>query len=291
MQKKKSLLEEVDKIWKLADLIKEANAAPVANNQTQAQPAPVVQGERAPQQNTNAQPNSPVRNQAQLNPQQVQKNIQTTMDQGMADLINQLPAILQNFTATVGDKDRQLDLPGQNNTQSKQAQPTQPKNAQAQTQSQVKPQVQVAESESVRELKFDESKFNSHFKELNEGGILGLVASTPAIMQLGGKLLSWTGKKTNTQFLQKWGKSVGDAGNNLHHKYIGVLEKVVAPFMKGQSKEAIHQASEAMFMTLVAGLFAGGLAAPDMLTGVKGHELASYASKLTSKALGSLGFA
>ena len=287
MQKKKSLLEEVDKTWKLANLIKEANVAPAASGQAQAQPAPAqtqTQGQRAPQQV------NPPQQAGQMNPQQVQNNIQTAMDQGMADLIKNLPTILQNFTASAGDKDRQLDLPGQpaQNTQAQPkaqgqtAQPAQPtQNAQA------KPQVAEA-----RELKFDENKFRSHIEdELNEGGILGLVASTPAILQLGGKFVAWTGKKTNAQFLQKWGKGIADAGHNLHHKYIGALEKIVAPFMKGQSKEAVHQAAEAMFMTLVAGLFAGGVAAPDFLTGVKGQELASYAKKMVPKALSTLGFA
>jgi hypothetical protein len=290
MQKKKSLLEEVDKTWKLAKLINEANAAPVAAGQAQAQPAPAqtqTQGQRAPQQNP--APQQAGQNQAQMNPQQVQKNIQTAMDQGMADLVKNLPTILQNFTASAGDKDRQLDLPGQpaQPAQNKQAQPAQNTQAQAQPQAQAK--AQVAEG---RELKFDEKKFRSHIEdELNEGGILGLVASAPAIMQLGGKFIGWTGRKTNTQLLQKWGKNIADAGHSLHHKYIGALEKVVAPFMKGQSKEAVHQAAEAMFMTLVAGLFAGGLAAPDALTGVKGQELAGYFKKMAPKALGALGFA
>jgi hypothetical protein len=284
MQKKKSLLEEVEKTWSVAKLIKEANAVPVASGQAQAQPAPAqtqTQGQRAPQQNQ--APGQAGQNQAQMNPQQVQKNIATTMDQGMAELIKTLPTILQNFTATAGDKDSQLDLPGQPTQNTNQPTP------QAQT---AQPTQQVKESKNNRELKFDESKFKSHLeKELNEAGILGLIASAPAIMQLGGKLLGWTGKKTNVQFMQKWGKSVADAGNSLHHKYIGVLEKAVSPFMKNATPEAKHQAAEAMFMTLVAGLFAGGLTMPDALTAVKGHELATYAGKLTSKALGSLGFA
>lgn len=279
MQKKKSLLEEVDKTWKLAKLIKEANPAPIANGQAVA-PAPVqtqAPGQRAPQQAQPAQ-------QGGQNPQQVQKNIQAAMDQGMADLVKNLPTILQNFTAGAGDKDRQLDLPGQTAQQPAQAQKT------AAQQPQV--QQQVKESKEEKGLTFDEVKFKSHIdKELNEGGILGLVASAPAIMQLGGKLVGWTGKKVNSQFMQKWGKSIADAGHNLHHKYISLLEKIVSPFMKDATPEAKHQAAEAMFMTLVAGLFAGGLASPDALTGVKGQEIAGYFKKMAPKVLTSLGFA
>lgn len=278
MSKKKNLLEEVDKTWSVAKMIKEANAAP-APAQTQAQPA---QGQRAPQQPQPAQAGQqPAAQQQQMNPQQVQKNIETTMDQGMNALIQQLPTILKNFTSTAGDKDSQLDVPGQQQPQ-----------AQQQGQQQAQGQQQVKESEEGRTLKFDENKFKSHLEEeLNEGGILGLVASAPAIMQLGGKLIGWTGKKVNSNIMQKWGNSVAHAGHKLHHKYIGALEKIITPFMKGQSKENIHQAAEAMFMTLVAGLFAGGLAAPDLLTAVKGQELASYVKDMAPKALSSLGFA
>lgn len=279
MNKKKSLLEEVDKTWGLAKMIKEANAAPAATGQqqTQAQPA---QGQRAPQQ---PQPTQSTGQVQQQNPQQVQQNIQTTMDQGMNALIKQLPNILKNFTATAGDKDNQLDVAGQ-----QQQQPQQQQQAGQQNQA----QQQVKESEEGRILRFDEDKFKNHLEgELNEGGLLGLAASAPAIMQLGGKFLGWTGKKVNSDVMQKWGKSVADAGHKLHHKYIGALEKIIVPFMKGQSHEAIHQAAEAMFMTLVAGLFAGGVASPDMLTAVKGQELAQYVQKMTPKALAAFGFA
>lgn len=280
MSKKKSLLEEVDKTWSITKLIKEAGTAqPQQGNQQQAQPA---QGQRAPQQNQ--QPDQAA--QTQQNPQQVQKNIEVSMDQAMAALTKELPNILKSFTASAGDKDSQLDLPGQQQTT--QGQQQAPKAQQQQGQ---QTQQQVQESESYKELKFDEAKFKSHLEELNEGGILGLVASAPAIMQLGGKMIGWMGKKTNAQFMQKWGKGIAHAGHNLHHKYIGVLEKAVAPFMKNATPEARKQAAEAMFMTLVAGLFAGGLAAPDALTAVKGQELASYVKDMIPKAMGSLGFA
>lgn len=273
MQKKKSLIEEVNKAWHLTRVILE-NGADLNQQGQRAPQAPAIQ---KPQPGaTPAQP-------TQISPQQVKNNIDITMDQGMSALIKQLPSILQNFTTASGDKDKQLDLPGQNSVQNKKS------SQNIQTQNQTKPQ--ITESEYIKELKFDEQKFKSNFKDLNEGGILGLVASAPAIMQLGSKLLNWTGKKTNTEFLQKWGNSVAGAGEKLHHKYIAVLEKAVAPFMKNSTPQQKHQAAEAMFMTLVAALFAGGLSSPGILTGVKGQELASYASKITLKAMSGLGFA
>jgi hypothetical protein len=275
-RKKINLSEEIKKLSEIASLLKEA--APVQASQQAAQ-QPAQQGAQTQQQGQRApqQPQPQQAGQPQLNPQ----NIEKTMDQGMNSLIQQLPNILKNFTATAGDKDGQLDIAGQQQAQQPQQQAQQP---QAQ-------QGQVKESAQMKELKFDENKFKSHLSdEMNEGGIMGLVASAPAIMQLGGKLIGWTGKKVNSNLMQKWGKNVADAGHKLHHKYIGVLEKVITPFMKNSSKEDVHKAAEAMFMTLVAGLFAGGLTAPDFLTGVKGQELAQYVGKIAPKALGGLGF-
>lgn len=273
-RKKVNLSEELKKLSEITSLLKEAAPAQgvqqPAQQQAQQGTQTQQQGQRAPQQTQPAQQAA----QPQLNPQ----NIEKTMDQGMNSLIQQLPNILKNFTSTAGDKDGQLDIAGQQQAQGQQK-------VQGQ-------QAQVKEMVELKELKFDENKFKSHLSdEVNEGGVVGLVASAPAIMQLGGKLIGWTGKKVNSNLMQKWGKSVADAGHKLHHKYIGALEKVIAPFMKNSSKEDVHKAAEAMFMTLVAGLFAGGLTAPDLLTGVKGQELAQYVKQMAPKAMGSLGFA
>ena len=283
-RKKINLSEEIKKLSEIASLLKEA--APVQASQQAAQ-QPAQQGAQTQQQGQRApqQPQPQQAGQPQLNPQ----NIEKTMDQGMNSLIQQLPNILKNFTTTVGDKDGQLDIAGQQQQNNQQVQGQ--KQQQQPVQGQQQQPAQVKESAQIRELKFDENKFKSHLSdEMNEGGIMGLVASAPAIMQLGGKLIGWTGKKVNSNVMQKWGKSVADAGHKLHHKYIGALEKVIAPFMKNSSKEDVHKAAEAMFMTLVAGLFAGGLTAPDLLTGVKGQELAQYVGKIAPKAMGGLGF-
>jgi hypothetical protein len=275
-RKRISLNEELKKLSEITSLLKEAGPAQGAQQpaQQQAQQGTQTQqqGQRAPQQN---QPAPQQAGAIQLNPQ----NIEKTMDQGMNSLIQQLPNILKNFTATAGDKDGQLDVVGQQQPQ-------------AQQQPQTQKQAPVKEGIQLRELKFDENKFKSHLDgAISEGGIVGLVASAPAIMNLGGKLIGWTGKKVNSNLMQKWGKSVADAGHKLHHKYIGALEKVIAPFMKNNSKEDVHKAAEAMFITLVAGLFAGGLTSPDLLTGIKGQELASYVKNMAPKVMGNLGFA
>lgn len=278
MQKKNSLLYELNKTWSLARVILENDSL------QQGQRAP-QQGQRAPQ----TRPQQPASNPKQPNvtsPQEAQKNIANAMDQGMSALIQQLPSILKNFTSNAGDKDNQLDLPGQNNVQQTNA--SQNTQTQQQVQQQTKPQ--VSES-TLGELKFNEEKFKSNFKDLNEGGIIGMVASAPAILQLGSKLLNWTGKKANIQFLQKWGNSLAGAGEKLHHKYIDVLEKAISPFMKNATPKQKHQAAEALFMGLVAALFAGGITSPNILTGIKGQELASYAGKIALNTLGNLGFA
>lgn len=266
MSKKRALNEEVKKVWFLTNLINEVTSAPVVNNtqnkpQTQAQPAPA--GNKAPQ--TQNQPQQAGQNIQQTSPQNVQKNVQTNMDQAMSVLAQQLPAILKNFTATVGNKDGQIEVPGQQNAQ---------------------PQ-QVRESE----LKFNEEKYKSNYGELNEGGLLGLVASAPAILQLGGKILQRLGSKTNPNIVQKFGGVVAKAGESLHHKYIGAIENILNPFMRNASPDTRKKAAEALMMSLVAVLFAGSLSDPSSLSAVKGKELASYATKLAPKVLASMGFA
>jgi hypothetical protein len=77
----------------------------------------------------------------------------------------------------------------------------------------------------------------------------------------------------------------------IHHKYIHLIEKAIAPFMPNATKEQLHKAANGIFMGGVAVLFAGGLASPDVLTGVKGAELGEVALQALQKALPNIGFA
>lgn len=265
MKNKTNLQEELSRMKYLAGILSEA----------------VVQQQPAQQQS--AQQQQPVQQQQQqpttnLDPAKVDQ----AMAQGMDAMIKNLPNLLKKFTTTVGDKDGQLDT-GDEKPQAQQG-------AQANTQ-QAAQNKQVQEGGKKRELMFDEEKYNSECKDLQEGGLLGLVASTPAIMQMGGKLLQKMGSKTNPNFIQKFGKTVADAGEKLHHKYLGVIEKAISPFMPSATPEVKKKAAEAMFMVLVTGLFASGLSHPDLLSGVKGKEMADYVAQLMPSAMSSIGFA
>lgn len=282
MGKRKAILEEVDKAWSIAQTLREAQAAQqVQNPQSQG-------GQRAPQQPAQAQPQQGSQAPVQANPQV----IQTNMNQGMAALMQALPGILKTFTTTVGDKDGQLDVAGQpqNNQQAQgERAPQQP--AQAQPQKGTQTQAQPIKEEKNRELFFDETKFNSEVGGLNEGGVIGLVASAPAILQFGGKLLQKLGSKTNPNIIQKFGGQVSKAGEALHHTYIGVIEKALTPFMPNADASTKHKTAEGVFMVLVSGLLVGTLASPNTLSVVKGKELADYVRKIAPSIMSSVGFA
>lgn len=270
MNNKRKLVEE--SFNKMKGLIEnKLNEQPVAQAQPAQQPA-------APAQSVQPQPNPQRDN-------QISANIDATMDQAMGVLVSKLPAVLSQFAKTTGDKDGVVDAPGvyDNKTQTNSTQ-----NQQAPSQGVAKP---IQEGEE-NELTFDENKFMECISgELNEGGILGLAMSAPAILKYGGQASKWIGKQMNSQWLQKWGNKTAEAGEKLHHKYIHTIEKVLKPLMPNASPEQLHKAANGVFMGAVGVLFAGSLAHPGMLTGVKGAELGQEALAALQKSLPTLGFA
>jgi hypothetical protein len=257
MKRNKTLQEELIRMKCLAGILSEAvnQPAPSANQQ---QGAP------------------------QIDPSKAEQNIQTNMKQGMDALMKDLPNILKTFTTTAGDKDGQLDT-GEEVVQQKPqtAQPQQPQQNQQ----------QVKEGKNNKELIFYEDKYKSHFRDLDESLIAGLVASTPGIMQLGGKLLQKMGSKTNPNIIQKFGKSIAGAGEKLHNYYLGTIEKMITPLMPNANPETKKKAAEAIFMVLVSTLFASHIAHPDALSAVKGTEIAEYVKKIIPGVMSSVGFA
>lgn len=284
-RKKVNLSEELKKLSEIASLLKEAAPAQgvqqPAQQQTQQGAQTQQQGQRVPQTNQQQPQQAGT---TQLNPQQVQKNIDTNMDQAMAIIMKQLPNIIKNFSVTSGDKDGQIET-GEEANKQPQAQGQQQAKGQPQAQGQV-----TKENKEYGQLTFDEEKFNSHIKELDESLIAGLMVSTPAIMKMGGWLLQKMGGKANPNVVQKWGQYISKKGEQLHHHYLKSIEGWIAPFTKNMSPEARKKASEAILMGVVAGLFAGHLSHPDALTAIKGQELADYVSKILPKTLSSIGF-
>jgi hypothetical protein len=268
---KKTILESFNKMKNIIET--KLNEQPTAQSQ---QVGASQSGQQQPQQQQAQAVDTQKRD------QQISNNIDATMDAAMKTLVNKLPNVLSNFSKSGGDKDGVLDAPGvyDNNQQ-------QQNNQQGQQQT-----GQAIKEGVVHEITFDESKFMASMGEtIDEGGLLGLAASAPAILKYGGKAAQWTGKKMNSKWLQKWGNKTAKAGEKLHHKYIGLIEKAITPFMPNASKEQIHKAAEGIFMGGVAVLFAGSLAHPGMLTGVKGAELGEFAASTLQKALPNIGFA
>jgi len=260
MKKGKTLQEELSRMKYLAGILNEAVG----------QPAP--SGQQVP--------NAPAQQSAQqADPAKTAQNIQTTMNQAMGQLVKDLPNILKNFTTTAGDKDSELDITGQPQAKT-QAQPQQ-----AKPQAQAQPQA-IKESDNQRELMFDEDKYKSNLhNDVNEGGVIGLIASLPVIAKVGGNLISKLGKKVNSQNMQAFGNATAAAGEKLHHVYIGTIENIISPFMKNADPETKHKVAEAVFMTLVGVLFAQGLSNPDLLTHIKGAELVNFVKPLLPASL------
>jgi hypothetical protein len=261
MKKAKTLQEELGRMKYLAGIINEAVG----------QPAPTGQ----------PAPNAPQAAPQQVDPAKTAQNIQTNMKQGMDVLMKDLPNILKTFTTTAGDKDGQLET-GEEVAQ---------QNAKQQPRQNTQIQQQVKEGKNNKELMFDEDKYNSHFKDLDESLVAGLIASAPGIMQMGGKLLQKMGSKTNPNIVQKFGKSIAGAGEKLHHVYLGAIEKMITPLMPNANPETKKKAAEAVFMVLVSTLFASHIAHPDALSVVKGTEIAEYVKKIIPGVMSSVGFA
>jgi hypothetical protein len=288
-----NLREELSRMRKLAGIINEQgegsgdSSSQQAPTQSQSPSIGSAQGNQSqgqiakPKQPTPAQPdsNKDIENISQSD---VDQSLKTAMD----SLMSNLPNILSTIAKTTGNKDGQLEIGGQP------AQPTSKPQPQQQATQQTQPAPQQAQPANVTQegtLKFNENKYKE-YEELNEAGIIGLVASAPAIMNFGGKLVQKLGVKTNSDVLKKFGTAISHTGEKLHGTYLSAIEKVITPLMKGQKPETIHKAAEAVFMGLVGVLFAGGISHPNFLQAVKGKELAQFSQKAVTGVLSQLGF-
>jgi hypothetical protein len=204
---------------------------------------------------------------------QIENNISKTLIQALDILVADMPNILNVIANQQGDKDGIIDAPGVY------------KFDKQQTVSEIK-------DGHILEIKFDENKFQECMEEdlIKEAGLLGLTLSAPAIINMTGKIASWTGKKLNTNWLQKFGDKMSHFGEKIHHKYIGTIEKVITPFMPNASKEQIHKVAEIALMGVIGALFAGGLSNPGALEAVKGQELASFVKNELPNIFSKIGF-
>jgi hypothetical protein len=204
---------------------------------------------------------------------QIEKNIASTITQALDSVIKDMPNILKTVASELGDKDGIIDVPGvyKNDKQE---------------------QVQESEMDKIFEIKFDENKFQECMKEdlIKEAGFLSVALSAPVLISMAGKAASWTGKKMNANWLQKFGGKMSHFGEKIHHKYIGIIQKILTPLMPGASEKQVHKAAEIAMIGIIGVLFAGGLSNPSALEAVKAQEIASFAKSELPNILSKIGF-
>ena len=274
MEKNNKIMKEAER-WKIL--------SGIISEQAPVQPQQVV----PPSTQTQVSPQGkPQQNQVQQ-PQQIDAKTvtgaETATQQALNVIVKQLPNLLQKSSTIIGDKDGQLET---GEEQVVQAQP------------QVRPQnqgnlQQPQQIKEVRQIQFDEGVYDSIVAEasgeLDEALIAGLIASAPAIMQLGAKAVGWVGKKINSQATQKVGEVIANAGNKLHHSYIAAIEKIIVPFTKNLKPESRKKAAEAIYLAIIAGLFATSVSAPNVMSAIKANELVAGAQNMLPNILFKLG--
>lgn len=240
MKKSTNLNEHIDRILKVSDYKIPKTKRVLVEMVTPISEVAPVQGQAAPA--AEQAPQQPV------NPQQGDANLEQQMDIALGQLMQALPQELQQVATTQGDRDGQLELVGQQQApqQTQQTQVTQPAQ-------QTQP---IAENE-----------LNEAILSVLAGGALAL----PAIGNLVGKTMSFLGKKADSQTLQAMGQKVNHAAHNLHHKYEGIIDKILMPLTKNANPQTRKNINTAVFYALVAVL--GGVGAVGATHAVHGGNV------------------
>lgn len=270
-------------------------AAPAQGQQPAAQAAAPTQGQQ------------PAANpQDQQKAQQLAKATDAEMDKAMKMAVGNIGDILSKFASTQGDKDGELDAPGDE----KQA-PAQPAQGQQAAQP-AQGQQQVMESEDSACLVINETLME---QQLDEAGLAiagGLALSAPKLTQWIGKGVGAIGKKVDSKRLGTWGQKLEKFGHKWHHAYIDVIAKGVAMVMpkdaNGQKPNykdpQVQKIANVVFISIVAsmGAYAASGAASAAqagetavaaveggLAGVKGFESSEAVLKGIAPLLKSMG--
>jgi hypothetical protein len=262
MSKKKKLIEE--SFNKMKTIVESRlNEAPAA--QPAAPAAAPAQGQQPAAQP--AQGQQPAANpQDQQKAQQLAKATDAEMDKAMKMAVGNIGDILSKFASTQGDKDGELDAPG--NEKQAAAQPAQGQPAQGQK--------QVMESEDSACLVINEKMLDEELRKMNEdvqneavGAIAGgLALSAPKLTQWIGKGVGAIGKKVDSKRLGTWGQKLEKFGHKWHHAYIDLIAKGVAVVMpkaaNGQKPNykdpQVQKIANVVFISLVAAMGANAAA-------------------------------
>ncbi len=258
---KKSLNEHLERILKVSDY-----KIPQTKRILVEMNVPIVQNEIE-------QP--PVQQQTQQNSAQNDANFEREVDAALNQIMQILPQELNKLATTQGDRDGQIELIGQEQNANTPPQPQQTNPIQEQI----------------------DGELNEAIGALIAGGALAL----PAIGNLVSKAVSFLGKKIDSQAVQHVGEKIGHIAEHLHHKYEGIIDKILSPLTKNLDPNTRQKINKGVFYALVATLggagFAGatsavqggnlGLAAVEGgLTGVKASELFAAARPIVLKILG-----
>lgn len=144
-----------------------------------------------------------------------------------------------------------------------------------------------------------EQELNEALGALIAGGALAL----PALTQILGKTVKWAGGKLGSGDVKEWGEAIEHIGHDLHHKYEGILDKILSPVTKNMSPDKRALTNKLIFYSIVAVLGGAGIAGAAKaagagqaglaaveggLSGVKASELVAAARQVIPRVLGNM---
>lgn len=148
---------------------------------------------------------------------------------------------------------------------------------------------QLAKTVGDKDGQLEPAGSNQINEMLNEAGLLSLgisaALSAPKMAELLGNALQKSGKKFDSERVQKWGEYLAKKGHKLHSAYLGLIKKIIKPFMSKSSDEEIEKYAERVLLSviLIAGVNAFESAASAAAAG-KGSFAAAKGGLGTIKA-------
>lgn len=133
--------------------------------------------------------------------------------------------------------------------------------------------------------------------------VAGAALALPEISKMVGKASEFLGKRLDNQTIQNFGQKAKIFGDRMHHKYEGLIDKILQPLTRNLNPEQRKTVNKIVFYTIIAAFFgigatgtisaatAGntGLAAVEGgLSSVKATELAAAAKEIVPKVLSSM---
>ena len=201
------------------------------------------------------------------------------MTAALNQVMNDLPAELQQAATTQGNKDGQLDVAGQPTTTQPTQQPVQPQQTQP---------IQESIDEALLSL------------------VGGTALAAPAIAKIIGAASSYLGKKIGSGDLSQFGEKAKAFGEKMHHTYEHLIDKALSPLTKNLDPNKRKIVNKLVFYSIIATFFgvgAGGAlhagaagqtglaAAEGGLSSIKAGELVAAVRSVLPRVLAAAGVA